>query len=242
MCCFTSIRTAALALLSAAVFAASPRANEVPIEHMRELLLTIEVRKVLLDDAELGPLNLGVKFEGRVATLWGPVPSPAIKRRAEEALKKFPYISDVRNQLHVPVDDITTFMPAHTWTDGWLKNESTTTPPAREPKAGGALAGQSTDETRRQEPERRSAYTAMSPKADLPTPVRPAVDLDSPEALQRKVVDLQRSNERYHGIRVRVLARDVFLIAESSRAAAMYEMAQTVRRLPGVAQVVVREQ
>ena len=44
------------------------------LESTDDLILTVLARKALLDDRDLATLNLGVRVQQRVATLWGPVP------------------------------------------------------------------------------------------------------------------------------------------------------------------------
>jgi hypothetical protein len=75
--------------------APSPAAAE------RDLLLTIQARRALLRDAELGPLNLGVQIRNGVATLWGPVPSPSLSFKAEVCLRALLELTEVRNDLVV---------------------------------------------------------------------------------------------------------------------------------------------
>lgn len=71
---------------------------------MDDLEQTIECRRLLLDDPVLGPLNLGVRVKNRVATLWGPVPSRAVARRAEQCLRTMIELVEVKNQMHVAPD------------------------------------------------------------------------------------------------------------------------------------------
>lgn len=231
------------ALLAALAFLlpAFAYADGIPVEHLRELMLTLEVRKALLDDPELAKLNVGVKVDGRVATLWGPVPTAEIKQRAEDVLKKFPYVSEVRNQLQVRTEDL--LLPFPTGVNQWLKRDVVSPQsavPHREPPANGSLTRRSPSQTA-VKVDAPSAHTTLSPKTDSP-PAGKSMDLESPEAIEKRVVELQRSHERYTGIRVRVLAHDVLLSADEANSAALYEMAQTVARLPGVARVIVREQ
>lgn len=67
----------------------------------RDLLLTILARRALLLDAELGPLNLGVRVRNRVATLWGPVPSAGLGFKAEQRLRGLVELLEVHNELMV---------------------------------------------------------------------------------------------------------------------------------------------
>src|SRR5947207_6099690 len=48
---------------------------------------TIQARRLLLEDPDLAPLNLGVRVRNRVATLWGPVPSADLALKAELRLR-----------------------------------------------------------------------------------------------------------------------------------------------------------
>jgi hypothetical protein len=67
----------------------------------RDVMLTILARRALLLDAELAPLNLGVHVRNRVATLWGPVPSPELAFKAEARLRGLLELLAVRSELIV---------------------------------------------------------------------------------------------------------------------------------------------
>jgi hypothetical protein len=71
----------------------------------RDLGLTIQARRALLGDKELGSLNLGVQVRNRVATLWGPVPTVELAFKAEICLRELIELTEVRNQLFVTGDD-----------------------------------------------------------------------------------------------------------------------------------------
>lgn len=93
----------ALALMPAVVPAAPPDPE------FLDLWQTVMACKLLQDDDVLAPLNLGVKVRGRVAVLWGPVPSVAMSLRAEARLRAMIELIDVQNELIV--------MP-EAWSDG----------------------------------------------------------------------------------------------------------------------------
>ncbi len=84
---------------------AVPPANAQASE--RDLMLTILARRTLLLDAELGPLNVGVRVRYRVATLWGPVPSAELGFKAEQRLRALVELLEVRSELIVAPDSIT---------------------------------------------------------------------------------------------------------------------------------------
>src|SRR5207244_6667106 len=70
----------------------------------QDLRYTLLARETLLADKELAPLDLGVRVRNRVVTLWGPVPSAALARRAVARLARLPEFSEVRNELCVDLD------------------------------------------------------------------------------------------------------------------------------------------
>jgi hypothetical protein len=65
----------------------------------RDADLTIECRKLFLEDPVLGPLNLGVRVKERVAVLWGPAPSREVVRRAEQCLQTIVELMDVKSEM-----------------------------------------------------------------------------------------------------------------------------------------------
>lgn len=94
-----------LAVVVLVLCAASGRGAP-PEAAFADLWQTIQAHKHLQEDDELAPLNLGLKVRGRVATLWGPVPSIELSVRAERRLRTMIQLIDVRNELIVmPYDD-----------------------------------------------------------------------------------------------------------------------------------------
>lgn len=91
--------TAALASLPG-----SARAQALGDTLAQDLEQTIECRKLLFEDPILGPLNLGVRVKDRVAVLWGPVPSMEAGKRAEQCLRTFIELMEVRNEMHLAPD------------------------------------------------------------------------------------------------------------------------------------------
>jgi hypothetical protein len=81
---------------------------------VRDLWQTVQARKALFDDPQLGPLNLGVVVKNRTATLWGPVPSPELSFRAEQRLRAMIELFEIRNRLTIEPDDDAKLPPAGT--------------------------------------------------------------------------------------------------------------------------------
>ena len=91
---------AALAVATNTGQAASPKVT------LADVLQTMQACKHLQADELLAPLNIGVKVRGRVAVLWGPVPTPELALRAEQRLRQMIELIDVRNELMVMPEDL----------------------------------------------------------------------------------------------------------------------------------------
>ena len=72
----------------------------------RDLWQTVQARKALLDDPQLGALNLGVQVTNGTAVLWGPVPSQALSVRAEQRLRAMVELVEVRNRMAIEPEDL----------------------------------------------------------------------------------------------------------------------------------------
>jgi hypothetical protein len=112
----------------------------------RDMWQTVQARRLLQDDARLGPLNLGVHVTNRIAVLWGPVPSRELSLRAEQRLGTMFELVEVRNRMTIDPDgDALPPAPLSPDRPRFLPDES---PPPRVPRSpllqpnnGVALAG-----------------------------------------------------------------------------------------------------
>lgn len=95
-------------LLAAALLASCAMVGRTapPEVAFADLWQTIQAHKFLQEDDELAPLHLGLKVRGRIATLWGPVPSVDLAVRAERRLRRMIQLIDVRNELIVMPDQL----------------------------------------------------------------------------------------------------------------------------------------
>jgi hypothetical protein len=141
-------RTAFFALSSTALLATNMRAAEPPNEHpspllsatvLRDLQLTVHVRKALTADEVLAPLNIGVRVDKGVAILWGPAPSAAAALRAIRTARTVAGLDDVRSEMRIaPVQElaVTPLPPAPlkdvpkptTAVPGWLTGRESNEP------------------------------------------------------------------------------------------------------------------
>src|SRR5262245_29730772 len=91
---------AVLASISAAGRAAPPQVS------MTDVLQTMQACQKLQEDELLAPLNVGVRVRGRVAVLWGPIPTAELALRAEQRLRQMIDLIGVRNELIVMPEDL----------------------------------------------------------------------------------------------------------------------------------------
>jgi len=114
----------------------------------RDLWQTVQARKLLMDDPQLGSLNLGVKVTNRTAVLWGPVPSQELSSRAEQRLRTMFELIEIRNQMTLePTDDFSPLPQAVPEKPGYLPDPQVPSVPKipirplQVPSPGVALAG-----------------------------------------------------------------------------------------------------
>jgi osmotically-inducible protein OsmY len=214
-----------------------------PLDTGRDLLLTYHARVALLQDRELGTLNLGVRVHNRVAVLWGPVPSAELAQRAVNVLKQLPELVAVRNELHIDdFQDAPRFLPQ-------------TLPEARRPSSPAVLTTQSRGEEPVRQPERpawqpltqgmkdprmpdQTEIEIVLPSLRVPLPVLDPVRSD--KTLEETIL-AAHSQPRFQAVRVEVKGAVVYLAAEADHAGVLYELAQVLSHLPGVERVVVQE-
>ena len=140
-----SVRAGALGLVLLA--SGVSRAQPTDQAMFRDLTQTLQARKLLLDDPQLGPLNLGVRVTNRIAVLWGPVPSQELSFRAEQRVRTMFELIEVRNRMTIvgrddaapAVPEAPRFLPDAVP----ITAPASRTPvwPAAQPASGVALAG-----------------------------------------------------------------------------------------------------
>jgi hypothetical protein len=202
--------------------------------------LTLFVRDVLQQDDHLGRFNLGADVAGRVATLWGPVPSAALAKRAEELVHRVTGVAGIRNELRIePVPDWEQKIIAQPGTPSVPFQAATY--PGEEPKFYTALTSRSIAL-----PQPTSAWlpivvTLRPPilceSCDLPTrPMMPA-----PESLAMAVAQIRLADDRFRLKRTEVKEGIVVLRGTVARWEDLFEMAQAVAQLPGVERVLLKD-
>jgi osmotically-inducible protein OsmY len=200
----------------------------------RDWLLSVRARAALRQDAQLGPLNLGVSVRGAIVTVWGSVPSLAAARRAEALLGRVPGVGGVHSELRVvapddPQQKILAPAPAPPRTAPPVLSE----PPPLKP---GALTG------RVAEPEPSPLVVTpvikvpSQPRAPEPTPPAAA----QPQADLATVIErLHQQDARFRAIQVEVRGGVVRLRGSPRQAADVIGLATAVSQVPGVERVLV---
>ncbi|HYT88114.1 MAG TPA: BON domain-containing protein [Gemmataceae bacterium] len=210
-----------------------------------DLRHTLLARQTLLDDSKLAPLDLGVRVRNRVVTLWGPVPSAELARRAVACLARLPEFVEVRNELCIE-------------SEGNLVHDVPPKPrlvpqPPRSP-----------DGPRRAVPsagvltktpvipnvvQTLPGNPASSGKSSQPAPIWTPVARPAPAApasvvpmvaVETAIRQLQQGNERFRRIRVQVQDSKVTLSGIVYRWEDMHEFARAVGRIPGVTRVTLQ--
>jgi BON domain len=220
-----------LVLTSMVAAAAAPEAV------LADCRLAIRAREALLQDASLRELNLGVSVHNHVATLWGPVPSKPLSRRAVDCVRRVPGVADVVNRLVVesPRDPLVEFLKSA---------------PAK-PQAGGIT---SPAKLTRQEPKlipeliwhpvNRGEVTkiAPAPAPKKPIAVMPAIPLSTPaptDDLASAIERLRQENVRLGGIRLEWSGRALHLRGTVTAWPDVYDFAKAVAQFPGVERVIL---
>ncbi len=221
-----AVRTGLLALVLLVLPAGAEPGEGTPASDWQ---LTLQARTALWDDPLLAKFNLAVQVRRGRATLLGPVPSADIADLALARLRGVPGVREVANETYVPLPDdpLAQALP----------------PPvtARRPAAPAAasanpLGPPATDPPASPVPV---PVEGREPTATLLPPVAaPAVSL----SLAERIEQLRQADRRFRGIRADVRDGRVVLSGTVARPQDAWEFAEAVRKLPGVAGVVLRTQ
>jgi osmotically-inducible protein OsmY len=237
-------------LLTGVLVAFNLRAGEeasgpTPLAGLRDVESAVRARRALHAVPSLTRLNLGVKVQGGVATVWGPVPSDAVLREAIEELRRVPGICAVRNDLFVsplagriepPLFVLDRDPPVQT--ESLSPNSALASP--------GALTTRPAQEGRlKATPGSRERNSAPAGATLLPPVEASGGETSAPpsagsgaDSLAVCVERLRQSDTRFRDIQAEVSDRTVLLRGGDGER--LMAFAQALTRLPGVQRVVVR--
>ena len=203
--------------------------------------LTIFTRQALHQDESLAPFNLGVSVHAQVVTLWGTIPSASLSRLAEERAGQVPGVLGVHNELRVEVsrkaDPVIATRPPVSSAPAPAPN-----PPPTPPSALVSRPGENPPPVRG--PVSSPVQVTLRPPLAVepvsalpPAPAPTARPIDLAGAVDR----LRMADERFRQVRVETTDGIVRLRGVVPRWEDMYELAQSVSRLPGVERVVLED-
>jgi osmotically-inducible protein OsmY len=215
----------------------APARSEQMAKLAADCRLTVFARQALQQDRALASVNVGVTVQANVATLWGPIPSAALARRAEEVLRQVPGIAEVRNELQVELASATVqnmFGPP-------LK------PVVREPlpvpaSPTGILAGRPF-ENKAAEAVPLTPPIVISLRPPLPPDVPAVVPVAAAAApnVEAAVNQIRSADARFRQVRTEIQDGVVHLRGLVPHGEDMYDLAQRLAKVAGVKRVIVEE-
>jgi hypothetical protein len=225
---------------------AAGQSGRPPLGDLHNCRLTLEARQALLEDKTLAALNVGVSVRNGTATLWGPIASQELARRAAQAVRKVQGIVDVRSDLRIePVAPAMDFVVLPVAEPPSRQAEPLREVARRWPGELLARPGDSRWLTDSQ-PRQREEWTApreavpIMPSLVVPSPPPvPAPGSPGASSLLIQIDQLRQRDARYRDIRLQVRGGVVHLSGTVYRGDDVYEFARAVARLPGVARVLV---
>ena len=243
------------ALAGMAAFSAAPAAEPVrSAPSVSDVVLARSALSALDADPVLRDANLLVSIVDRVAVVGGPVRSPDHGKRAEAIVRRVPGVVDVKNRCFV--QDVP---------DALLQAISANKPATKPANLPGVVASPRTGQVEEFTPPLAEPVVAKVEPAGKPVvalrPMNPGdgVLLPPVEAVPKPTAnpapavltsgrtaealttaeDLRKADARYAGLSV-AFSNGTFVISgKAARAADAWDLAQEVRRIPGVPRVAV---
>jgi hypothetical protein len=229
---------------------APPRPAPAPLGIIGDLRITVLARRALQNDRALGPLNLGVQVRNGVAVVWGPVPSDEAARQVVAKLEALPGIDAVKVELtrrRAPdrplLAELSLPERAPTRIQVAKPDEERLKPAPREAVV---VAGEGKRLIRRgvvssvpEEPRRGAVL--LAPRAVCEERARPVVEPERAPAvpLLEAVERVRRSEARFRGISVEVRGAVVIVSRGGADDEDVTALAQALRRVRGVAAVML---
>lgn len=237
------------AVLGSLLMAGDLRASAVATTSSRDVTplncqLSLRARRAFLQDIVLKTLNLGVSVRGNVATVWGPVPSEAVGRRAVAALQQVPGVGEVRNQLSIesPDDPLVEWLNQPTPKGQTSVVESLVT---TEPPSGVLIRAPLEVEPKAAPPASIPVMPSIAipkPPAAIPAPaaqLQAPVAITPPVPLPEAVEKLRQADPRFQRIQCDVEGGLVRVRGVVTRWEDLFVLANSISRLPGVERVIL---
>ncbi len=228
----------------------------------RDLTLGVHVRRALLEDPALGPLNLGIKVRDGNVVLVGPVPSAELAHKAIQKVGKVRGVQHVKSELYLargnerePIQlPLTEEPPTQTQsaspdpTSGSLGTLTGRVPPIALPPSGRTAA---VPPVPAPPPPAVSAPAApaaipsgsgvslLAPVVE-PSPAPPAASPAAADSLTAAVERVRQGDPRFRRIHVEVRGTTLLLNGADVPGEHVMALAQALSVLPGVERVRVQ--
>ncbi len=228
----------------------------------RDVRLTFEARRALRQDWVLARFNLGVTARDGTATLWGPVTTEALARRAVERVSEVPGVYRVRNEMWVspnwdppaepaeapplpllldppPGARTPAALAAQPRRPGPAPGKTSSGPPKPFPGDSQALRPPLPEEPHPPAAVLGAPVTPQPPEAPPAPPTPPESRPHKPD-LAALLAEVQQADVRRADVRVQAQDGVVYLQSRGASVEVVYAFAEAVSRLPGVKQVVIQ--
>jgi hypothetical protein len=219
---------------------------------------SLRVRKALAQDKELAALNVGVKVENQVATLWGAVPSAKLLSKVVQVTRAVPEILEVRCYLYVDETELPEPKylpePGMSWVaPAW---PAASVMPGANPGPGQTTAAVKTPGSWQPVVEQNTSFkpvtvTPLAGSEDQALYVLPAIAVPlapgnsaSPTlplaiSLKERVLNLKNGNWRYQYVDLVVDENRVYVDGLVYQWSDLEQLTKAIVGLPGVGNVIV---
>jgi hypothetical protein len=202
---------------------------------VRDLEVQVRARRLLQEDRELAPLNLGVTVRNGAAVVWGPVPSPELRAKALKKVADARGVFSVRGEMYLAQDTGQLLPPGDLRQLPDLPEQTASASPdwrtGRLPPLPGRLASKKPDE-----PAGPPKAVALKPPIIAPDE-GPALTGELPDLIER----VRTGDARYRLIVFEVKNGAVYLRG-TAKPENVIAFAKAIADLPGVERVVLQRE
>jgi osmotically-inducible protein OsmY len=204
-------------------------------DRLRDVEVQVRARRLLQEDRELAPLNLGVTVRDGEAVVWGAVPSPEVRAKALKKVADARGVFAVRGEMYLAPDAGLLPRPGDLRLLPDVSEQTASASPdwrtGRLPALPGRLASTKPDEL-------TGPPKAVALKAPIILPDEgPALTGELPDLIER----VRAGDARYRLIVFEVKSGAVYLRG-TAKAENVMAFAKAIANLPGVERVVLQRE
>ncbi len=206
----------------------------------KDIEIVARIRQALRQDAQLHPLNLGVRMSGGVASLSGPVPTLELKKRVISIVERVEGVLTVSTKdLYVSTSDRGNKTLAVVIQEDRPTQSRSASPGSLSSSLGSfdsRLPTRNSQQISPLAPEKAAPAARVPEGARLTAHPHP---VSSSVSISIAVEQLRRRDARYQQIRTRVEGTTVFVFPGDTSSEDAMTFAQAVRRVTGVQHVIL---